>query len=232
MNELDLAVVTRGGDRFYVRADESDREVLTSRYQRLRFFAPDYVPRGDDTIVDAGAHIGAFTVAAARRAPQGRVHAIEPARENFAVLAKNVAANRLANVALHQVALSGRSGTITLHHTREQWGHSVLDQIEAGDQKSTETVAAETLPEFIARNGIERVDYMKMNVEGAEYAILLGTPERDLRVIRWMLIEYHPGTAFAAGDLVEHLQASNFTVDVTPSDAEDGKGWLVARCRT
>ena len=51
-----------------------------------------------DVVVDIGAHIGTFTVGAAKRAMNGRVFAIEPVPENFDLLQENVRVNNRENV--------------------------------------------------------------------------------------------------------------------------------------
>jgi FkbM family methyltransferase len=68
-----------------------------------------------DTVVDAGANIGTHTIAFADLVgPTGRVHAFEPQRRNFHMLAGNVALNGFDNVVCHQKAVGDQNGDIGL----------------------------------------------------------------------------------------------------------------------
>src|SRR5262249_5209318 len=85
---------------------------LGGRYERrtmavlARLLGPDHVA------IDAGAHIGAMTLAMAALAPRGRVHAFEPAAVSATLARENVARNGLGNVEVHRLALDEREGVV------------------------------------------------------------------------------------------------------------------------
>jgi FkbM family methyltransferase len=117
---------------------ERDFKTIDGRYGRVTVFANDvggvgrsivtygewaenelsfiraFIPEGA-TVLDVGAFIGTHTLAFARFVgPQGRVVAIEPQAEAFALLEKNVTANRLANVVLKHAAAADHNGVLDL----------------------------------------------------------------------------------------------------------------------
>ena len=144
------------------------------------------------TILDVGAGIGDFSILAAHGRPNTLVYAFEPYLESYKLLIQNLTINALDNVLAFQRALWGESGTLALDLS----GGEPLQIVSQGiDQKSEiagmETVQALSLPDFWEVHTIDRVDLMKMDVEGAEYDILLQTPSESLTRIDRIIMEYH-----------------------------------------
>lgn len=128
--------------------------------------------------VDIGANIGLYTALALRRMEtSGLILAVEPAEENFVFLEKNIKENRYSNsrvkVIAERVALSDRKGEAVLHKNPGNKGDNRLykDTI----LQETEKVRVTSLDELCARHGIHRVDMIKMDVQGLELRVLLGS---------------------------------------------------------
>ena len=99
-----------GGTLFAVRGGTNDR-VLFNQVWLSRGYSPaGFEIQPGDTVIDIGAHVGFFSVFAARKAKRGRVYSFEPAPQNFALLQKNVALNGIKNIVLHQAAVSRSRG--------------------------------------------------------------------------------------------------------------------------
>jgi FkbM family methyltransferase len=220
-------LVGNGESYFWVRGGTCDEEVLRARYARNRFFASRHQLRPNDVVVDLGAHIGAFAIAAAQAVPLGHVYAVEPARASFALLTRNLAINNLTNASAYRCAVSARTGTATLYRGADSWADNLIC---AQVGRSSETVDTTTLEDFLECHDIADVDYLKMNVEGAEYSILLDTPKRVLRRIRCMLIEHHPTVGCRPEQLIKRLDQCGFDVRHRSTAGEPGKGWLTATC--
>lgn len=118
-------------------------------------------------VADVGAHIGLFSLFAARRAIH--VHAFEPAPVNVAYLRRNVEANQLSNVTITQAAVSDKAGELTFYlmpgHTM---GHSAFRSSWTSEAL---TVPAVTLDEAFAG---KQLDFVKIDVDGHEMAVLAG----------------------------------------------------------
>lgn len=215
------------GAWFHFRTSTVDEIVLDGAYQEFRFTALDTDHRtAPSVIVDVGAHIGAYTVLAARAHPAARVYALEPAASSFRLLVRNIETNGLTNVTAEQRALGRADTDAVLYHAAENWGHSLHRQLTDGDR--VETVTCETLATFLDRHRLPAVDVMKMNIEGGEYDVLLHSPREVLRRVRRWAVEVHPMDGFTGSDIVARLRSCGFDVDVQWSDVEDGKGWVSA----
>jgi FkbM family methyltransferase len=128
--------------------------------------------RPGDVVIDAGANVGLYTLEFARRG--ARVFAFEPHPEAFAELAR--AAHGLSNVTCIAKAVWDRTGKADLHfHTAGRglaWSQSASlmagkDNVDATSFATVETVR---LADFLAEVGSVR--FLKMDIEGAEYAVL------------------------------------------------------------
>lgn len=127
-----------------------------------------------DTVLDIGAHIGLYTLQAARAVgPTGMVHAFEPATDNYKLLDENIKVNGYHNVKLTQAAVADQPGQVYLTISEVNSGDNSLVTARTRSRK-TETVAAVTIDDYMANQPCDRVDVMKMDIQGAEPAALVG----------------------------------------------------------
>jgi FkbM family methyltransferase len=217
-----------GGDIcLHVRAGTVDECVVREDYQRGRFFPKHYSPRPDAVILDIGAHIGTFALIASRRAATGTIHALEPDASNFSLLTRNIRLNRAANVVAHELALAGENGARRLFLGEGTWEHS-LGPAQVRPVCASVYVEAITLERFFEREAIVSVDLMKMNIEGAEYEVLLTAPDHVVRRIDVMLVEYHPSVAHSGPELARRLASLGYSVSIETSKVDSRKGWITA----
>ena len=180
------------------------RETYAELFQRLL--------RPGMTVIDGGAHLGLFTVLAARGVgPAGRVFAIEPDLYNLAALRVNVGA--LPNVVVVPDALADGVGTTQFYETLSTIGSSV---VERRDAISSRTVDTTSIDQLLDGSQVDAL-LVKLNIEGAEARALAGMRDTLARVESVaILIEVNPAlleTAPAAeGGLVDRLEAQGFTV--------------------
>jgi FkbM family methyltransferase len=174
---------------------------------------------------DVGANIGAFTAALARASGDGgAVHAFEPATATALRLERTIELNALANVVVNRAAVADEIGSRELYTYGpglESWtGLAPREiQLEGRALEATATSAVETtsLDAYCATRGLERIDFLKLDVEGAEgralvgAARLLGEDRIDL-----LMIELADTTLEAFGDtsneLVDTLERHGLTV--------------------
>jgi FkbM family methyltransferase len=125
-----------------------------------------------DTFVDVGANCGWFSINAARAVGKdGRVVAIEPLPVLRDRLAFNVAANDQSNVEIVPAAISDQPGTLTINVNKGQLGQSSAVDWQAGNVPMN--VPARTLASVITMQRLDRVDAMKIDIEGFEDRALL-----------------------------------------------------------
>jgi FkbM family methyltransferase len=169
------------------------REVFVRRvYERL----PDFAPRADRVVLDVGANIGLFALSHARAG--ARVYAVEPHPAAFARLERNIAANGLrGRITAIPCALGAHEGRARLIGGRA----TPLTRV-APDQGGT--VRLRTLDALVAELGLTGIDLLKLDVEGAEVAVLRGA-RRVLPTVGRMVLEVH---APALLDEVRELAAA------------------------
>jgi FkbM family methyltransferase len=128
--------------------------------------------------VDVGANDGYYTLFAARRVgASGRVVAAEPSSRERAHLQRNLGRNGLDNVSVVPAAIGAAVGIADLHLAHGvHAGHNTLGGFAHDDvvRASLERVPVEPLDSVIARLGLARVDFMKIDVEGAEASVIAG----------------------------------------------------------
>ena len=124
------------------------------------------------TVVDLGAHLGYYTLIAAKLVGwRGEVFAFEPEPYNYGLLIRNIATNGYSNVIAVQKAVSNRVGSARLFLSRDNSGdHRMYDSHDGRDSIEIETV---TLDKFF-KDKSNGIDVIKMDVQGAEMAALQG----------------------------------------------------------
>lgn len=128
--------------------------------------------------LDIGANVGLHTLRIAHRvAPNGLVYAFEPTEYAFRKLCRNAALNPNLKIEALRLALSNEGATDVEIHFRSSW-------LADGGRADTETSKVDfvRLDDWINRRGIERVDFIKMDIDGHEGFVLQGavkTIERD-----------------------------------------------------
>jgi FkbM family methyltransferase len=224
-----LTIGTFDGFEIAYRKGTADEYQIGQSFSRDAFFArvPAYQPGDDHVIVDIGAHIGTFTVFAASKVGRGHVYAIEASEDSANLLRINVALNRCNNASVHRVAIAAADGPCTLYHARGNWGHSIVTQ----RSKGSEVVPGVTLTTFFETNRIEHVHFMKFNVEGAEFPILLGTPDHVLQRVDTIFVLYHCdlNPDYTELDLSRRLEAGGFLCSVHRQ--REQRGWIIATRR-
>jgi FkbM family methyltransferase len=139
-------------------------------------------------IVDCGSNIGLSVIYFKMMYPGSTILAFEPSEEAYACLEANVRNNRLDFVTLNKLALSNREGTIDFYCDPDDVGSPLMSTKQARLPKQKRTVQAALLSRYIDRE----VDFLKMDVEGAELEIMEELSRAGkLHYARQMVIEYH-----------------------------------------
>lgn len=146
----------------------------------------------DHVVVDIGANIGAFTLAVCERYPHTRGVAVEPAPRTFAQLRSNLARNTGADsITAIQAAASPNNEPVIIYQPIGDSTRSSIRAENAGDRAVALSVPSLTLHELLSP--FDHVDFMKIDIEGAEYAIQQDIIRAVSRGnITRLVIEYHP----------------------------------------
>ena len=146
----------------------------------------------NDIVIDIGAHLGFFSIKAAKKAPYGRVYAIEPFSMHYKLLQKNIEENLIKNVRLYNEAITDRVGELTFYYTNEgDPGDTSLYVINAKEKTYEEKINSISLNNFFMREKIDICNFLKLDCEGAEYSILLNAGDSVLNKIQKIAMEWH-----------------------------------------
>jgi FkbM family methyltransferase len=164
--------------------------------------------------VDVGAHIGYFTRLLSRLVgPAGKVIAFEPSPENFPLLRHNLSLQPTANTTCVQAAVADEPGHALLYVSPGHSNHSLV----ADFTQCEATVPVDTLPldQYLNSVGVDRLDLIKVDAEGAEPRILDGMKRTiSANPQLTMIIEINPNALNAAGSspqsLLESIAALGF----------------------
>jgi FkbM family methyltransferase len=172
-----------------------------------------------NTFVDVGANVGIYTLAASKIVGEtGRVLAFEPSAQSSPLLNKNVALNGLTNVQTFPVALAQKNGRAWLHRgpnpTLNSFGK------DPSWKEDGEEVVTETLDQVLRKARVDRVDVIKMDVQGAEELVLRGASSILTSAHPVVIFEVWPEGAVLLGlspygpwELLESIGYQFFAVD-------------------
>jgi FkbM family methyltransferase len=194
----------------------------------------------DGVCLDVGANVGYYTCLMSRICWQGRVVAFEADPEVFELLRDNVAINWCEKVAEpRNHAVADRSGSLTLYRRIGRSGNTSIADVPEGERERFGEpasvpfdVGCVTVDEIAA--DLERLDVVKIDVEGAEALVLEGMRETVARLDPLIIMEWSPDQALTAGgsarglaEIVESLglNANVFELDgslrpITPTQLE------------
>lgn len=184
----------------------SRRSAFDNNYERYLKLEP------EDVVVDAGACIGDITVPFAMKSC--KVIAIEPDARNLGWLKQNLAINHLRNVEIVETALWRCNTTLTFHISEEDYMmHSVI-----AEKQMTMKVRTRTLDDICVTRGIAKIDFLKMDIEGAEIEALQGAT-RTLQITRKIVIAaYHLRDGKPTWHVVQQILMNNGFKTLVSSD--------------
>lgn len=154
----------------------------------------------DDYVLDIGACIGEYTQILAHYAKY--VYAFEPSPTNFKELEKNT--KDLPNVYLYNVAVSNENGEATLYMCPTDIGMNRLYYSQycvGGDRHTVKTVKLDS----IIISQIEKVKFIKMDIEGFEYYALQGMRLLLEQDRPYIMMEFHPPSILESGTNPEDI---------------------------
>ncbi len=154
-------------------------------------------------VFDVGANFGYYSVTlASEMRGKGRVFAFEPCRATYLRLETNIALNHLESmISAVPYGLSDNPGVAYLEEVE---GNSGATAISA--QGKGESIKLDTLDHFCEVNNIDRIDIMKIDVEGSELRVLEGAKTMLSRSHPRIMIEFNSSALVAAGTSAEQLE--------------------------
>lgn len=177
------------------------------------------------TVIDIGGGIGDFVVYVASQHPDNVIYTFEPDPEAFSLLEENLRLNKVTNVKAFPQAVWSQSGDLVIESRTQQSGPIAPET--PSTQKTT--APSVSLADAFDHIGLAHCNLLKIDCRGAEYEILLNTPDGILSRTERIIMQYHDDRAKSSHkDLRQFLTAKGFAVKTYPSTAHPNLGYLYA----
>ena len=173
------------------------------------------------TVLDCGGNIGMSVLYYKLIYPQARITTFEPDPSVFGYLQDNMTRHGLNDVKLVQAAVCGREGSLTFHSDGKYASNLASETAPLEEGWTKRRVPCVRLSSALT----EPVDFLKINIEGAEWEALADSGER-LRLVNEMVIEYHhlPGVPRTLHKILDLLDRQGFEYLINDFDSETNGG--------
>lgn len=196
-------------------------------------FLQDYL-RPDMTFVDVGANMGELTLVAGKRLENGRVLAFEPVPDIFEELSRNVAINNLLCVELFNIGLFQTTDSLPIFRLQDVNFGTINDGVPSlfstGNDRQEVMVPLRRFDDVARECNLQRLDVMKIDVEGAEIMVLRGA-EASIKRFRPIIItelsdENFQRAGYTSDDVISYLKCFDYDVQIL----DDPRGRIPLLC--
>ncbi len=194
------------------------REIFMEDFYRIGDLVK-YLP-DKPVVIDVGGNVGYFSFLLAAKKPEATIYAFEPMPENIKIFERNIKLNPILknSIIIAEKAVTGNhNGQVDIFfdsHTDNSVVASVIKDFSPLNT-SIRQVEAISLDRIISENKLQRVDLLKVDCEGSEYAIFYDCPEYVFDLIRVIAIETHEMDADRNNtqSLIHFLENNGYTVE-------------------
>src|SRR5918994_37247 len=214
---------------FYCRINKDDFKIMTIHEDDI---ITRFTPKEGDIVIDIGAHIGLYTIISSKRVgAQGKVVAIEADPSNFEMLNSNIKLNQLTNVIPLNYAVYSKETKLKLYLPGEELGHTTYNTVMSDRAKNEDKfveVSANTLDYLLQLKEITDVNWVKIDVEGAEFEVLKGAHNLLLNSRNIViLMEVHGFLMDYRRKLEEFIRSYNLKIEFEKT--YENTGYIIVR---
>lgn len=182
-----------------MRTFSGDIDIFYEIFWKKTYVIPENIATNFTTIVDLGAHIGLTAIDFALHYPQAKILAVEASEKNFNLLRSNT--SRFSNITCIHAAAYPHNGSVRFNSDGISYNSKISD--------SGLEVRAISVQSLIKEHGIERINLLKIDIEGAE-ELLLQHQNTWLNSVDHIIIEIH--AHYSINHLRRDLEPFGFTV--------------------
>lgn len=201
------------GKKIETRAKTIDKSIFTEVVLEELYFPKWLKLKENPLIIDIGSHIGLFSIASELKFKNPQIYAIEPNKENFEILCKQISANN-SNIKAFKLALADKIGKMKLYSGE----HSARGSLIREEGENFEIVDTMSLKEFFEKNKINKCDLMKIDIEGGEYEVFYSTPKEIFEKIKRIFLELHKIPGESKEELMDFLRKNGFKLNFKEDD--------------
>lgn len=188
--------------------DAENWENIRCEDVRKSYFIPKNI--SNDICVDIGGNIGAFSLVNNKKFK--KILAFEPSTYAFKKYKKNLKIHKISNVKVYQLAVYNKSNKILQLKNwlkRNESGNASTIDSNDWNSKVYEEVKSISLEDIFLKNKLTRINYLKIDCEGAEYEFLMN---KNLSNIDYISIEIHNQLEKKAEELFNYLSVNFFLI--------------------
>ncbi|MDT7885844.1 MAG: FkbM family methyltransferase [Thermoproteota archaeon] len=164
----------------------------------------------DSIVIDIGAYIGTYSIRFCKIAYKGKIVSIEPLYDNYLMLVYNAKLNNCKNLYSVNMGIWSEEGTKSIFYKSDRMTLATLN-INLIDKQSNfhkNLIKVTTLDKLINSLGLTKIDFIKIDVEGSEYEVLMGA-NKALDITRSVLIETHENNRYKC---IDYLKNKGFKI--------------------
>lgn len=164
----------------------------------------------NDVVFDIGGNYGWYSIHVAKKFPKNKVFSFEPVPKTYSILKENIELNQASNIQPINIGLSNKKGEFVFYCDPELTVNASLNNVKESINVVEVVCKVDCLDQFVTDNKIDKLDFIKCDIEGAELFALLGAkeslkkfkPKLFVEMLRkWSLkFDYHPN------DIIEFLR--------------------------
>jgi FkbM family methyltransferase len=198
-----------------------DYKVIDETWNENVYRIHEYQFKNDAVFVDIGANIGSVSLYVDNfnkcrdNTNKIRVYAVEPEPNNLLLLKQNIKNNPTENITLVNNAIWHESKNVFI--TNKGGNSSIVN----GDTTESTSVLAITIKDLIDLYDIKEIDVMKIDIEGAEFDLIINTPSEVLEKIRYLVLEFDKSFDGSFGKMIEKL-SKRFGIEILGSPERGG----------
>ncbi len=183
-------------------------------FRYIRYFEPEYELNNinfinnyvnpGDVVIDVGAHIGLLSTIIAKKIQQtGRVYSFEPTPSTFHLLNKTIKINHIEKIVIPIKAAVSDTNSKTRFYVTDIEAHnsnSLVDNKRDYAKETSVEVDLISIDSFIEQKNIKKINFIKIDAEGAEFSVLKGAKKTIETFHPLIILALHPGSITNFGD--------------------------------
>ncbi len=184
----------RDGTRLKMIENDRGYIVVDENWNNYEFLDKDIKEK--DLIIDVGGYIGDFSVYISRFT-KNKIYCLEPSKLNYNFVLENIKINNIKNIVPINMAVTKDGRNVSIRSaTDSNFISSIYPRVnhepfEISKIENKGDIRSVTLEDFIRNNKIQKIDLLKIDVEGAEYEILFNLLDNVFEKIDKILAEIH-----------------------------------------
>lgn len=220
----DVTIKTSSGVIFFCRKKKGDLNVVGEHYEADQMDVH-FQPKPKEIVIDIGANVGKYALLACKKVgEEGLVFAIDPDSDCVKIIEKNQLLNKFKNLITLEVAMGEKDGHVEFYQSFDGSRHSTT-WIPPHEAKTIK-VNQLTLDTLMKKYDLKKIDWLKIDAEGAEYDIFVGGKEA-LKNTNNILLEIH--TKELEKKCISELKEFGFQMKEIARETEDRSWWFVKK---